>query len=67
MSSLIPPKYVQLTFISLHKSDNTDPDLVKRVCIELLINQVWISQLVMIGVYIDLKVLVMTAFNAVLF
>lgn len=67
MSSLIPPKYVQLTFISLHKSDHTDPDLARRVCIELLINQVWISQLAMIGVYIDLKVLVMMAFNAVLF
>ena len=67
MSSLIPPKYVQLTFISLHKSDNTDPDLARRACIELLINQVWISQLVIIGVYIDFKVLVMTAFNAVLF
>ena len=64
MSSLIPPKYVQLTFISLH---NTDPDLARKVCIELLINQVWISQLAMIGVYIDLKVLVMMAFNAVLF
>lgn len=67
MSSLIPPKYVQLTFISLHKSDNTDPDLARKVCIKLLINQVWISQLAMIGVYIDLKVLVMMAFNAVLF
>ena len=42
------------------------PYFIRTVCIKLLIQHVWIDQLVMIRVSGDFKALVATAFDAVL-